>query len=146
MQFNTLQIANTYSAKHMFSGKPSMVDRIRTLVEWNFFSSTHHFDNQVTVACLRSRTSKHKGIMHLLRSLVFIEAHFLCHLQPVYIDTKANHLADDLSRNNVSSFLPKVPQAHSHPSPPIMDLLLDPRADWTSHIWHNQFNSIFRQD
>ena len=96
-----------------------------------------HCDNQVIVACLRSRTSKHKGIMHLLRCLVFIEAHFQCHLQPVYIDTKANHLADDLSRNNLSSFLSKVPQAHSHPSPiscPLLDLLLDPRADWTSHI------------
>ena len=29
------------------------------------------FDNQVVVACLRSRTSRHKGIMHLLRCLVF---------------------------------------------------------------------------
>lgn len=35
-----------------------------------------HCDNQVIVACLKSRTSKHKGIMHLLRCLVFIEAHF----------------------------------------------------------------------
>ena len=28
-----------------------------------------HCDNQVVVACLRSRTSKYKGVMHLLRSL-----------------------------------------------------------------------------
>ena len=55
-------------------------------------------DNQVVVACLRSRTSKSKGLMHLLRCLVFIEAHHQCFLYPTYIDTKANHLADDLSR------------------------------------------------
>ena len=39
-------------------------------------------DNQVIVAALRSRTSKVKGIMHLLRCLVFIEAHHNCYLYP----------------------------------------------------------------
>jgi hypothetical protein len=58
-------------------------------------------DNQVVVACLRSRTSKDKGIMNLLRCLVFIEATHQCFLHPIYIDTKSNHLADDLSRNNL---------------------------------------------
>ena len=58
-------------------------------------------DNQVVVACLRTRTSKHKGLMHLLRCLVFVEAHFNCHIYPAYINTRLNHLADDLSRNNL---------------------------------------------
>ena len=58
-----------------------------------------HCDNQAVVADLRSRASKHKGMMHLLRCLVFVEASIQCFLFPTHIDTKSNHLADDLSRN-----------------------------------------------
>ena len=106
-----------------------------------------HCDNQVVVACLRSRTSKDRGIMHLLRCLVFLEAHFQCYLHPTYINTKANHLADDLSRNNLPSFLLKVHGADPHPTPlslPLLDLLLDPQADWISPHWRRQFNSTIR--
>ena len=106
-----------------------------------------HCDNQVVVACLRSRTSKQKGVMQLLRCFVFVEAHFGFYLYPSYIGTKANHLADDLSRNNLCSFLSKVPSADCYPAPvsfPLLDLLLDPQADWTSPSWHRQFKAIFR--
>ncbi len=86
--------------------------------------------------------------MHLLCCLVFIEAHHQCFLYPTYIDTKANHLADDLSRNVLSSFLSKVPSADPQPSPislPLLDLLLDPQADWTSLHWSRQFDGTSRQ-
>ena len=105
-----------------------------------------HCDNQVIVACLRSRTSRHKGIMHLLRCLVFVEAHFGCHLCPAYINTKANHLADDLSRNNLFSFLSKVPGASKSPHPVsqlLLSLLLDPQADWICPAWKCRFRGIF---
>ena len=85
--------------------------------------------------------------MHLLRCLVFLEAHFQCYLPPTYINTKANHLADDLSRNNLSSFLFKVHGADPHPAPlslPLLDLLLDPQADWISPRWRHRFSSIIR--
>ena len=107
-----------------------------------------HCDNQVVVACLRSKTSKDTFLMHLLRCLVFTEAHYSCYLLPTYICTKANHLADDLSRNNAFSFLSKVPQANPSPTPvslQLLDLLLDPRADWTSPSWGLLFNSTSRQ-
>lgn len=42
-----------------------------------------HCDNQVTVACLQSRISKNPGMMHLLRCLVFVEACYCYHLQPL---------------------------------------------------------------
>ena len=105
-------------------------------------------DNQVVVACLCSRTSKVKGIMHLLRCLVFIEALYGFHLDPTYIDTHTNHLADDLSRNHLSSFLSKVPDAELNPtpvSPALLDLLLDQQADWTLPAWRRQFNTIFNR-
>ena len=105
-------------------------------------------DNQVVVACLRSRTSRDEGLMHLIRCFVFVEARHRCYLYPQYISTKDNHLADDLSRNNVSSFLSKVPSANSLPSPvsqQLVDLLLDPQGDWTSPAWCRLFNTSFNR-
>ena len=87
--------------------------------------------------------------MHLLRSLAFVEAQIDCSLYPVYIDTKANHLADSLSRDNVHVFLSKVPSADTQPSPvsqQLLDLLLNQEADWTSQNWRQHFRSIFKQD
>lgn len=70
-----------------------------------------HCDNQAVVACLRSRTSMNRHCLHMLRALAFIEARHWFLLQPLYINTKLNYLADELSRNNLSLFLLKVPDA-----------------------------------
>ncbi len=105
-----------------------------------------HCDNQVVVAGLRSRSSRNAAVMHLLRCLVFVEAHYRCYLHPMYIDTRSNHLADDLSRNNLPSFLSKVPGADLRPSrvpQPLLDLLLDTQADWISAHWRHRFSTIF---
>ena len=105
-------------------------------------------DNQAIVACLHSRTCKQKGIMHLLWCLLFVEAQRNCNLTPAYISTEANHLADDLSRDHLSSFFSKVPQANPHPTPvppPLLDLLLDTTADWTSEPWSFQFSTTSRR-
>ena len=115
---------------------------------WRACQVLCHCDNQAIVACLRSRTSKQKGIMHLLRCLVYIEAIHSFHLTSVYIDTKSNFLADDLSRNNLSSFLSKAPHADRYPTPvssTLLDLLLDPQAEWTSPTWRPRFSDIFRR-
>ena len=105
-------------------------------------------DNQVVVAALRSRSCKDPGVMRLLRCLTYVEAQIGCHLYGVYIDTHSNHLADDLSRNNVLSFLSKVPSADSQPtptSPDLLSLLLNPQADWISQQWRQRFSAIFRK-
>jgi hypothetical protein len=81
----------------------------------------------------------------MLRALAFIEARFRFHLQPLYITTRANHLADDLSRDNLSAFLLKVPDANKAPdlpSAPLQALLLDPHADWLSPPWRHLFKDI----
>ena len=86
-------------------------------------------DNQVVVAALHSRSSRDAGVMHLLRCLIFVEAQVGFRQ---YIDTHSNHLADDLSRNRVFSFLSKVPSADRHPaltSTHLLELLLNPQAD-----------------
>ena len=114
---------------------------------WRGQLVTCHCDNQVVVACLRSRSSRNPVLMHMIRCLVFVEAHFCCFLQPEYINTRLNHLADDLSRDNLSSFLSKVPEAARSPvatSHLLLDLLLDPLADWISPLWRRRFSGIFR--
>ncbi len=116
---------------------------------WQGHRVTCRCDNQAVVACLRSRTSKSGGIMHLLRCLTFVEAHYRMHIDSIYIDTHANHLADDLSRNRLSSFLSKVPHADPLPSrvsQQLTDLLLDQQADWTSQAWRTQFSFISSRD
>ena len=56
--------------------------------------------------------------------------------------------ADDLSRDRVLSFLSKVPGADPRPSPvsrSLLDLLLDPQADWISPAWRRQFGGTSRR-
>ena len=99
---------------------------------WTNHRVTCHCDNQVVVAALYKRTCKEKHCMHMLRALAFIEAHHQFVLQPVYINTMHNHLADDLSRDKLFSFLSKVPKARRHPDPlstPLLTLLLDPQIE-----------------
>ena len=133
---------------HLSIVEKELIPIIIACVVWGSSWQGHqvrcYCDNQVIVACLRSRTSKQQGIMHLLRCLLFIEATRDYHLVPMYISTKANDLADDLSRDHLSMFLSKVPQADPQPTqvpPPLLDLLLD-TADWTSASWRHQFSAI----
>ena len=114
---------------------------------WAGHRVTCHCDNQVVVACLRSRSSRQPGLMHLLRCLAFIEATLNLVLHPTYINTRLNHLADDLSCDRVSSFMSKVPQANPAPTPvssSLIELLLNPQADWIWDHWRHQFRSIFK--
>ncbi len=107
-----------------------------------------HCDNTVVVAGLRLRSSRDKGVMHLLRCLVFVEGYFGCYIVPEYINTRNNHLADNLSRNLLPSFFSKVPEACCYPTPTsrqLLDLLLNLQADWISLQWCRQFSTIFRR-
>ena len=100
---------------------------------WEGHQVIAHCDNQGVVGYLKSRTSRHIHLMYLLRSLAFTEArHSFC-LRPKYINTRQNHIADNLFHNSLSSLLSKVPQAQPYPSPlppRLAALLLDPTADW----------------
>ena len=59
-------------------------------------------DNQVVISCIRLQTSWQKGLMHLLRCPVYVEARFSFAIVPLYINMKANVLADELSRDPFS--------------------------------------------
>ena len=103
-----------------------------------------HCDNQAVVAVLHSRSSKQPQLMHMVRCLFFIEALYGFELSASYIPTKANDLADDLSRNNLSSFLCKVPALQGNQAKDqLLEILIDTSGDWTSRNWTHRFRDVF---
>ena len=87
--------------------------------------------------------------MHLLRSLFFFEAHFQFSLHAEHIPGKDNLLADNLSRNNLPSFMQRcitTPDKHPTPVPDsLRDMLLKSKPDWNSPAWMQLFNATLRQ-
>ena len=99
-------------------------------------------DNEAVMAVMSSRTSKQLHLMHLLCCVFFIEMLHDFQLSCIHIPGKCNDLADDLSRNHLSSFLSKVPGA-AQPTKvptPLINPLLDSDLDWLSPHWTAQFN------
>ena len=66
-----------------------------------------HCENQSVVVVINSGYSRDNELMHLLRTL-FFEANFEFHMQASHIPGVYNRLADALSRDKLSSFLPKA--------------------------------------
>ena len=113
---------------------------------WTESSVLCKCDNQSVVSVIMSRTSRDKPTMHLLRCLFFLEASFDCHLVASYIPGAVNELADDLSRNRLSSFLQRAPSMSRTPCAvpqQLKELLFHP-IDWTSVAWRNRFTDILR--
>ena len=97
-------------------------------------------DNEAVVHVVASRYSRSSDVMHLLRCLFFFEAHYAMHISASHVPGRNNSLADDLSRNRLSSFLSQAPQMSPRPAPlPLLapDLLFDVRATWSSPAWIN---------
>lgn len=112
---------------------------------WKGTRVVAHCDNMAVVSVLNSRSSKEKNLMQLLRCLFFIEAQLQFSISSIHIPGLRNELADDLSRNRLASFLVKMPSANHTPSPvppSLMQWLLQPKLDWTSPTWFQQFTSF----
>ena len=113
--------------------------------DWQGHVVTCHCDNQAVVAVLAPRSSRLQHLKHLLRCLYFFEAYHGFLLKSIHIAGLKNDIADDLSRNNLSSYFSKVPDANPLPSvfpPALMALLLSPQLDWVSPNWTRLFSSI----
>ena len=88
-------------------------------------------DNQSVVDIIHSRYSRDDDLMHLLRSLFFVEAVMGFNFIPVHVSGRHNDLADHLSRNRLSLFKQKVPAMAPHPTPvpqEISTLLINSKA------------------
>ena len=116
---------------------------------WHSQTVLSYCDNQAVVAIMRSRMCKQPGLMHMLRCLFFIEAAYNFRLVGAHITSSDNNITDDQSRENLHSFFLKVPKASRDPArvpEAVVELLLDPKGDWTSPAWAHHFNSIFTTD
>ena len=110
--------------------------------QWRSSTVLCRTDNAAVVDILRSRTSKCKETMHLLRCLHFYEAFLECTITAEHLPGEENDRADDLSRNRLFSFLQKTPEASRTPTPipqPLLELLFTKRPDWLSREWKALF-------
>ena len=99
-------------------------------------------DSSAVVAVINTRYSKDKDLMQLLRCLFFVEAYYQFHMIARHLPGTLNDCADDLSRNRLSAFRTRLPNADTHPTPipsSLLQWLLQPQADWTSPSWIQQF-------
>ena len=98
-----------------------------------------HCDNAAVVSIINSRSSKDSHLAQMLRCLFFIEAYHQFKMVGVQ-----NDLADDLSRDNLASFLSKIKNCDHEPSvipPSLLQGLLHPGLDWTCPTWMKLFTS-----
>ena len=106
-------------------------------------------DNIAVVHILNTTYSKDAHLMHLIRILVFLAAHFDFWFVAKHIEGRVNSLADDLSRNHLLHFFSQVPQAECNPPPHIPaqlpDLLGNNHLVWTSTDWIRQFSDSIKQ-
>ena len=99
-------------------------------------------DNQAVVQALTSGRVRDTHLMHLLRCLFFMEAHFG---SAVHIPGKKNLAADALSRNCLYEFfniLPKAPRMPTAIPPSLCELLSNPDLQWTHHRWRELFSMM----
>ncbi len=112
--------------------------------KWSGRAVQVHCDNTGAVAVVTSGYSRAPAIMHLLRCLFFIRAHFQISLWATHTPGADNTMADAISRNHLSQFFLQAPEARRHRVPipqPLVDLLVEQQPDWTSRLWTRLFRS-----
>ena len=113
---------------------------------WSGLTVVVHCDNLGVVAVVNSGYSRVPRIMHLLRCLFFIRAHYQFILWAVHVPGVENILADAISRNNLNylfSQIPRARQSQSEIPPPLLELLVEQQPDWTSRAWAQLFRTCF---
>jgi hypothetical protein len=105
-------------------------------------------DNMAVVAVVNAGRSRDRALMHLLRCLFFLAAHFQVQIRATHIPGVSNVAADALSRNDLPRFLQVAPEAAQVPTPippQLVDLVAGEQPDWTSPRWSRLFSACFRQ-
>lgn len=107
-----------------------------------------HCDNQAVVEVINSGRCKDAQLMHLIRGLFFITAHFEIFIRAVHIAGRENSKADAISRDKIDLFFLQAPEASRSPTPlptPLINLLVTQCPDWTSPSWCQWFSTCVRQ-
>ena len=89
---------------------------------WRGKRTMLHCDNQCVVNVINSGTCKSADIMHLVRMLVFVSAVNNFEISSCYISTKANMVADSLSRLQFDRFFSLVPGADEQMTYPVFEV------------------------
>ena len=84
--------------------------------EWQGSTVLVHCDNKAVVSVLNG-CAKDTLLVHLLRCIFFIAAHYELSVRAAHIPGKDNMAADAISRDNLPLFHSQVPQAAKDPSP-----------------------------
>ena len=100
------------------------------VVRWNC-------DNLAVVEVITRGSSKDGHLSHILRCIHFAEAKYSFTLVANHVAGVDNDKADDLSRNRLSSFLSKVPEADGYPTvvPQWLQQLGWVSGEWTNKTW-----------
>ena len=97
-----------------------------------------HCDNTTAVTVVNSGYSRMPRIMHLLRCLFFIRAHYQFTLQAQHIEGANNTWADAISRDNPVFMQSQVFRSTYQRTPlpqSLVELLVERQPDWTSVHW-----------
>ena len=110
--------------------------------EWKGSTVVIKCKNKSMVKLLNDRYSEEPIVMHMLRSLFFIEAWLQFKLIPQYTPSS---LAVHLSNNRLSQFYSQLPGAYRLSCfipPSVLYWLLDPNMNWTSPRWIKKFDTF----
>ena len=101
-------------------------------------------DNEAVVSILSSRYSRDQHLMHLLRCLFFIEAHFQFRLSASHVAGVSNMVADyhEINFQLLDLTFPMPILTLHIPSSLMQWQLLNQDMDWTSPAWTAQFISF----
>ena len=115
--------------------------------KWSGKTIRWRCDNQAAVRVILTRLCRDNAMMHLLRCLFFFEAHYQFQVVAVHVPGKENVLADDLSRDHLSSFLSKAPQMAQVAStfPQQLPAVLLTPGNWMCPRWTKTFASFFNE-
>ena len=106
-------------------------------------------DNLAGVQEINYGYCKDPRIMHHLRCLFLIAAHFEFILKAAHISGKLNIAADAICRNNLPLFHSQIPEANTLPSSipqAVVSLVIYQQPDWFSQSWFQLFNNCFQQE
>jgi hypothetical protein len=101
-------------------------------------------DNMAVVHALTAGTAKDPLLMHLLCCLHFFTATGQIGIRARHVPGVLNTAAYALSQNKMTVFFASIPQVHREVvrvPPPLLDMLLHQRPDWTLPAWRKMFLS-----
>ena len=113
--------------------------------DWQIRHVRFRSDNMAVVEILKSKTSKDRLIMHLLRCLHFFCAMYSIKISATHIPGVVNIPADALSRNNLDEFFASSPKVSPRPtmvSQQLWSLVVEDQPDWLSTSWRNKLSSF----